>query len=73
MATLERERLANVPLEVRGVPNGAALAAYLAAGIGAFAMGLVVLLNEMELLTVPWPRLRDARWGDGERLPPGDA
>ena len=27
------------------IPNGAALAAYLAAGIGAFAMGFIVILN----------------------------
>jgi hypothetical protein len=32
---------------------GAAMAAFLAAGIGAFAMGLVVLLNEIGALTVP--------------------
>ncbi|MBC5991199.1 hypothetical protein H8953_18505, partial [Bacillus pumilus] len=53
MSTQQRERPATAPLEVRGVPNGAALAAYLAAGIGTFAMGLVVLLNEMGLLAVP--------------------
>ena len=33
--------------------NGPALAALLAAGIGALALGLVVLLNEMGVLTVP--------------------
>jgi hypothetical protein len=33
--------------------NGAVLAAFLAAGIGAFAMGLVVLLNEAGLFTAP--------------------
>src|SRR5690606_18680033 len=31
---------------VKEVPNGAAMAAFLAAGIGAFAVGLFVLLNE---------------------------
>src|SRR5690606_41240102 len=33
--------------------NGPALAAVLAAGTGAFALGLVVLLNEVGVLTVP--------------------
>lgn len=35
------------------VANGAALAAFLAAGIGAFAMGLVVVLNEAGVLAAP--------------------
>ena len=35
------------------VTNGAAEAAFLAAGIGALAMGAVVLLNEAGLLSVP--------------------
>ena len=35
------------------VTNGAALAAFLAAGIGAFAMGLVVLLKEVGLFSAP--------------------
>lgn len=34
-------------------PNGAALAAYLAAGIGAFAMGFIVILNEAGLFSAP--------------------
>lgn len=33
--------------------NGAAMAAFLAAGIGAFAMGLVVILNEIGLFAAP--------------------
>jgi hypothetical protein len=33
--------------------NGAALAAYLAAGIGALAMGLFVILNEADVFTAP--------------------
>jgi len=33
--------------------NGAALAAFLAAGIGAFAMGVMVLLNEAGLFSAP--------------------
>lgn len=37
----------------RDATNGAALAAFLAAGIGAFAMGLVVVLNEAGLFSAP--------------------
>ena len=33
--------------------NGAALAAFIAAGIGAFTLGLVVILNEAGVFTVP--------------------
>jgi len=33
--------------------NGAALAAFLAAGIGAFAMGVMVILNEAGLFSAP--------------------
>ena len=35
------------------VTNGGALAAVLAAGIGAFAMGLFVILNEAKLFVAP--------------------
>jgi hypothetical protein len=35
------------------LPNGGALAAVLAAGIGAFAMGLLVILNEAGIFTAP--------------------
>ena len=35
------------------VPNGAALAAFLAAGIGALGLGLVVFLNEVGVFEVP--------------------
>jgi hypothetical protein len=35
------------------VPNGSAMAAFLGAGIGAFAMGAVVLLNEAGLFSAP--------------------
>ena len=35
------------------IPNGAAMAAFLSAGIGAFAVGCVVLLNETGVLVVP--------------------
>lgn len=37
----------------RDATNGAALAAFLAAGIGAFAMGLVVILNEAGVFAAP--------------------
>jgi hypothetical protein len=36
-----------------GEPNGAALAAFLAAGIGAFAMGAFVLLAEAGIFAAP--------------------
>jgi hypothetical protein len=46
-----------VPTESRGgsegVTNGSAVAAFLAAGIGAFALGLVVLLNEAGIFAAP--------------------
>ena len=35
------------------IANGPAIAAFLAAGIGAFAMGFVVILNEAGLFTAP--------------------
>jgi hypothetical protein len=35
------------------VPNGAALAAVLAAGIGAFALGVLVILNEAGVFSAP--------------------
>jgi hypothetical protein len=35
------------------VPNGGALAAFLAAGIGALGLGLVVFLNELGVFEVP--------------------
>jgi hypothetical protein len=34
-------------------PNGAALAAFMAGGIGAFAVGFVVILNEIGLFAAP--------------------
>ena len=36
-----------------GVTNGAALASFLAAGIGAFAVGVFVILNETGLFAAP--------------------
>lgn len=35
------------------IGNGSALASFLAAGIGAFALGLIVILNEVGLFSVP--------------------
>jgi hypothetical protein len=35
------------------VTNGAAMAAFLAAGIGSFAMGIIVILNEVGIYSVP--------------------
>lgn len=45
---MKRSELPGVTL-----PNGAALAAFMAAGIGAFALGVVVILNEAGVFTVP--------------------
>jgi multisubunit Na+/H+ antiporter MnhG subunit len=39
--------------EGTGVTNGAAVAAYLAAAIGAFAMGFIVILGEAGLFSAP--------------------
>jgi hypothetical protein len=36
-----------------GEPNGASMAAILAAGIGAFAMGAIVLLHEAKVFSAP--------------------
>ena len=41
------------PSAERGEPNGVAMASLLAAGIGAFAMGLVVILHEAGLFSAP--------------------
>lgn len=46
MTTAERE-------QETATPNGAALAAFLAAGIGALGLGLVVFLNEVGAFEVP--------------------
>ena len=39
--------------ETQHVVNGAAMAAFLGAGIGAFAMGLIVILNEAGIFAAP--------------------
>ena len=36
-----------------GTPNGAAMAAVLAAGIGALALGLLVILHEVKIFSAP--------------------
>lgn len=53
MATMEAEVRATRRAESLELPNGAAMAAFLAAGIGAFATGAIVLLSEMGVLSVP--------------------
>ncbi len=45
--------MTGTPREHVDVSNGAALAALLAAAIGAFALGLIVILNEAGAFTVP--------------------
>ena len=45
--------MVNSDARATGSPNGAALAGFMAAGIGAFALGIVVLLNEAGAFTVP--------------------
>ena len=46
-------RTGPVRSDVPGAANGSAMAAFLAAGIGAFAMGLFVLLNEAGIFAAP--------------------
>ncbi len=53
MAIREREIRAQVPPRLQQQPNGAAMAAFLSAGIGAFTLGLIVVLSEMGLLSIP--------------------
>ena len=45
--------MTGTPPEREVISNGAALAALLAAGVGAFALGLIVILNEAGAFTVP--------------------
>ena len=45
--------MTNTPWERVDESNGAALAALLAATIGVFALGLIVILNEAGVFTVP--------------------
>ena len=54
MATvLEKTEAASPPRAAAAMPNGAAMAAFLAAAIGSFAMGLIMILSETGLLSVP--------------------
>jgi len=41
------------PVQTGTLRNGAALAAFLAAGIGSFAMGLILVLNETGIFAPP--------------------
>ena len=45
--------MTGTPREREVISNGASLAALLAAGVGAFALGLIVILNEAGAFTVP--------------------
>lgn len=47
------ERQDSVPHAAADGMNGATMAAVLAAGIGAFAMGLIVVLNEIGVFAAP--------------------
>jgi hypothetical protein len=51
MSTTSIDR--DVAREVAPLMNGAAMAAFVAAGAGAFAMGLVVLLHEVGVYSAP--------------------
>jgi hypothetical protein len=56
MATLDHETPAAGDAATRSTdvaPNGAAMAAFLAAGIGAVAMGLILVLGELGILSIP--------------------
>src|SRR5690606_29327327 len=55
MSTIENDftSRSSVADPVLVLPNGAAMAAFLAAGLGAFSMGLFVLLNEMGIFAAP--------------------
>lgn len=55
MSTIENDftSTSRVPNPAMELPNGAAMAAFLAAGFGAFAMGFFVLVNEMGIFAAP--------------------
>ena len=52
MTTAHRS-LKPADIELGAPPNGAALAAFLASGIGAFAVGFFVILNEAGVFAAP--------------------
>jgi hypothetical protein len=53
MATIEVGRTASADAAAKVRPNGAAWAAFLAAGIGAFAVGFFVVLSETDVWAPP--------------------
>jgi hypothetical protein len=53
MATLKAERLVSAPGAGQRTTNGAAAAAFLGAGIGSFATGMVLVLDETGIFSVP--------------------
>jgi hypothetical protein len=53
MQTMKMEAAPEVALQAAAPPNGTAWAAILAAGIGSFAMGLFVILNEAAVFAAP--------------------
>ncbi|HET9441156.1 MAG TPA: hypothetical protein VFO52_13345 [Longimicrobiales bacterium] len=53
MNDAKREGVSNQEIATASSTNGAALAAFFAAGIGAFAMGFVIILNEIGIFTAP--------------------
>ncbi len=53
VAVRDRNDPASTPAGTGEVTNGIAMAAFLAAGIGAFAMGLIVVLNETGIFAPP--------------------
>jgi hypothetical protein len=53
MATLLEERAAAGATRESGQPTGTAAAAFLAAAIGSFGMGLIMILSESGLVSIP--------------------
>jgi hypothetical protein len=53
MATLPEERAAAGATRESGQPTGTAAAAFLAAAIGSFGMGLIMILSESGLVSIP--------------------
>jgi len=53
MTAASRKLETKVERDREEVANGAALASFLAAGIGAFAMGVFVVINEAGMFTAP--------------------
>jgi hypothetical protein len=53
VAVSEKKDSTTAPLGTGEVTNGAALAAFLAAGIGSFSIGLIVVLSEADIFSPP--------------------